>query len=151
MDGHNSVTLLGNLGADGTLHDGANGGVLKLRLATSESYLDRNKERQERVEWHSVVVFGKRAEALSKILRKGDRVFVTGSLRTSSYEKEGATHYKADVIARDVILNGKRDGADNSSGGYSGRSSKQYSDTTTACRVTKTSRSEEHHVHTIPH
>ncbi len=126
--GHNAVALLGNLGADPSLHEGANGGVLKLRLATSESYLDRNKERQERVEWHSVVVFGKRAEALSKILRKGDRVFVSGSLRTSSYEKDGDTRYKTDVIARDVILNGKRDGADTSSGGYSGRSSKQYSD-----------------------
>jgi len=45
--------------------------VLKLRLATSETYLDRNRARQERTEWHNVVIWGKRAEALSKIITKG--------------------------------------------------------------------------------
>ena len=78
-EGLNRVLLLGNLGADPELRM-TNGGqsVLKMRLATSESYLDRNRERKERTEWHNVVVWGRRAEALSKFLSKGSRLFVVG-------------------------------------------------------------------------
>jgi single-strand DNA-binding protein len=112
MDGLNRVMLLGNLGADPELRT-TNGGtsVLKLRLATSESYLDRNKERAERTEWHSVVVWGKRAEGLGKILRKGDRLFVEGGLRTQSYDdREGVKRYRTEVIANNVILSGSSKG-----------------------------------------
>jgi single-strand DNA-binding protein len=81
--------------------------VLKLRLATSETYLDRNKVRQERTEWHSVVVWGKRAEALSKILSKGSRIFIEGGLRTSSYDdREGHKRYKTEIVANNLILSG---------------------------------------------
>ena len=86
-----------------------NGGqaVLKLRLATSETYLDRNKVRQERTEWHSVVVWGKRAEALAKILAKGSRIFIEGGLRTSSYDdKDGNKRYKTEIVANNIILSG---------------------------------------------
>src|SRR5690606_35709928 len=86
-EGLNRVILLGNLGADPELRmTGGGTAVLKLRLATSESYLDRNKQRQERTEWHRVVVWGRRAEGLGKVLNKGDRILVEGSLRTSSYD-----------------------------------------------------------------
>jgi single-strand DNA-binding protein len=107
-EGLNRVMLLGNLGADPELRM-TNGGqaVLKLRLATSETYLDRNKVRQERTEWHSVVVWGKRAEALAKILAKGSRIFVEGGLRTSSYDdKDGNKRYKTEVVANNIILSG---------------------------------------------
>lgn len=108
MDGLNRTMLLGNLGADPELRmTGGGQAVLNLRLATTESYLDKDKARQERTEWHSVVVWGKRAEGLNKILRKGDRIFIEGSLRTSSYEKNGEKRYKTEVIAQNVILNGK--------------------------------------------
>lgn len=85
--------------------------VLKLRLATTESYLDKNRERQERTEWHNVVVWGKRAEGLSKIVRKGDRVFIEGGLRTSSYERDGEKRYRTEVVASNVILAGSSKGA----------------------------------------
>ena len=90
-EGLNRVMLLGNLGADPELRTTSGGqAVLKFRLATSESYLDRNRTRQDRTEWHNVVVWGKRAEALAKILNKGSRLFIEGSLRNSSYEdREG--------------------------------------------------------------
>ena len=107
-EGLNRVMLLGNLGADPELRM-TNGGqaVLKLRLATSETYLDRNKVRQERTEWHSVVVWGKRGEALAKILAKGSRIFVEGGLRTSSYDdKDGNKRYKTEVVANNIILSG---------------------------------------------
>lgn len=109
MDGLNRVMLLGNLGADPELRMTQGGqAVLNIRLATTESYLDRNKQRAERTEWHTVIVWGKRAEGLSKILSKGDRVFVEGGLRTSSYEKNGEKRYKTEVTALNVILNGTR-------------------------------------------
>jgi single-strand DNA-binding protein len=71
--------------------------------------LDRNRTRQERTEWHNVVVWGKRAEALSKILNKGSRLFVEGSLRTSSYEdREGNKRYKTEITALNILLCGGR-------------------------------------------
>jgi single-strand DNA-binding protein len=102
----NRVMLLGNLGADPDLKATNGGSVLKLRVATTESYLDKNNTRQERTEWHSVVMFGKRAEALARILAKGERVFVEGGLRTSSYEKDGEKRYRTEIVASNVILNG---------------------------------------------
>jgi single-strand DNA-binding protein len=64
--------------------------------------------RQERTDWHSVVVWGKRGEALAKILAKGSSLFVEGSLRTSSYEKGGEKRYKTEINATNVILTGGR-------------------------------------------
>lgn len=119
-EGLNRVILLGNLGADPELRmTGGGTAVLKLRLATSETYLDRNKQRQERTEWHRVVVWGRRAEALGKILSKGDRLLVEGSLRTSSYDdKEGHKRYTTEVIASNVVLSGGgRGGAAGGGGG----------------------------------
>jgi single-strand DNA-binding protein len=118
-EGLNRVILLGNLGADPELRmTGGGTAVLKLRLATSETYLDRNKQRQERTEWHRVVVWGRRAEALGKILSKGDRLLVEGSLRTSSYDdKEGHKRYTTEVIASNVVLSGGGRGAGGGGGG----------------------------------
>jgi single-strand DNA-binding protein len=108
-DGLNRVMLLGNLGAEPELRMTSGGqAVLKLRLATSETYLDRNKARQERTEWHSVVVWGKRAEALAKILAKGSRVFVEGGLRTSSYDdRDGNKRYRTEIVAQNILLLGR--------------------------------------------
>ena len=107
-DGLNKVMLLGNLGADPELKMTSGGqAVLKMRLATTETYLDRNKVRQEKTEWHSVVLWGKRAEALSRFLSKGSRLFIEGGLRTSSYDdRDGNKRYKTEVVASNVILAG---------------------------------------------
>src|SRR5580700_6316508 len=108
-EGLNRVMLLGNLGADPGLRVTPGGqAVLKLRLATNESYMDRNNVRQERTEWHRVTVWGRRAEALGKILQKGDSMFVEGRLQTSSYEKNGEKRYSTEVVATNVVLSGGR-------------------------------------------
>ncbi len=123
-EGFNRVMLLGNLGADPELRFTQGGqAVLNLRLATTESYLDRDKVRRERTDWHNVVIWGKRGEGLAKILAKGSSIFVEGSLRTSSYDdRDGNKKYKTEVIASNVVLSGRPRGDqgvdENAGGGY---------------------------------
>jgi single-strand DNA-binding protein len=123
-EGLNKVMLLGNLGADPELKMTQGGqSVLKLRLATTETYLDKNQTRQEKTEWHSVTMWGKRGEALAKFLTKGERIFVEGSLRTSSYEKNGEKRYSTEINASNIILAGRGKGAgagDDTGGGGGG-------------------------------
>src|SRR3954464_2619355 len=112
-EGLNRVLLLGNLGQDPELKVTQGGqAVLKLRLATTETYLDKSNTRQERTEWHSVTGWGKRGEALAKILSKGSSIFVEGSIRTSSYEKNGEKRYSTEVVANNIILAGGRRGGE---------------------------------------
>jgi len=107
-DGLNRATLLGNLGADPELRYTNSGkAVLNMRLATTESYLDANKVRQESTQWHTVTLWGKRGEALAKFLTKGSRILVEGSIRNSSYEdKDGNKRYKSEVVANNIVLCG---------------------------------------------
>jgi single-strand DNA-binding protein len=111
-EGLNRVMLLGNLGADPELRMTSGGqAVLKLRLATSETYMDKNRQRQERTEWHNVVIWGKRAEALAKILTKGSRIFVEGGLRTSSYDdRDGNKRYRTEAVSMNILLQGSGGG-----------------------------------------
>lgn len=108
----NMVTLLGNLGADPELRQTQAGPVLKLRLATTDVYFDKDKNKQERTEWHNVTVWGRRGEGLARILVKGSRIFVRGRIQTSSYEKEGQKHYRAEIVAEDVLLAGGKTARD---------------------------------------
>jgi single-strand DNA-binding protein len=106
-EGMNKVMLLGNLGAEPELRMTAGGqAILKLRLATNESYLDKSNVRQERTEWHAVTVFGNRAEALAKILTQGRCILVEGSIRTSTYDKDGQKLYRTEIIANNIVLTG---------------------------------------------
>lgn len=121
-EGLNRVMLLGNLGADPELRMTSGGqAVLKLRLATSETYVDKNRQRQERTEWHNVVIWGRRAEALAKILTKGTRIFVEGGLRTSSYEdRDGNKRYRTEVVSTNILLQGSGGGGRGGGGGGGG-------------------------------
>jgi single-strand DNA-binding protein len=125
-EGLNRVMLIGNLGADPDLRVTPGGqAILKLRLATNESYMDRNNVRQERTEWHRVTVWGRRAEALGKILTKGDSLFVEGRLQTSSYEKNGEKRYSTEVVASNIVLPGRGRGEGGGGGaGGGGRPSR---------------------------
>ena len=97
----NKVILVGNLGADPEIRRTQDGRpIANLRIATSESWRDRNTgERREKTEWHRVVIFN---EGLCKIaeqyLKKGSTVYIEGQLQTRTYEKEGQTHYSTEVV-----------------------------------------------------
>ena len=125
-EGLNKVMLLGNLGQDPELRYTQGGqAVLNMRIATNDSYMNRDGERQERTEWHQVIVWGKRGEGLSKVLSKGKQIFVDGRLQTRSWEdKQGNKRYTTEIVANDVILlgggAGAGRGAGRSGGGYDG-------------------------------
>jgi single-strand DNA-binding protein len=124
--GVNKVILVGNLGADPDMRYTPSGqGVCELRVATSESWNDKNGQRQERTEWHRIVVWGKRAEVCSKYLSKGRQVYVEGRIQTRSYDdKDGNKRYITEIIAADVQFlggGGREGGAGGGGGGGGGR------------------------------
>lgn len=112
-EGLNKVLLIGNLGADPELsYTQSSQAILKLRLATNESFTNKAGERQDRTEWHRIVIWGKRAEALGKFLTKGRQLYVEGRLQTRSWEdKDGQKRYATDIVATEVILLGGGAGA----------------------------------------
>jgi single-strand DNA-binding protein len=100
----NKVILIGNLGKDPEVRFTPNGRALaKFSVATSERWTDQQGQKQERTEWHNVVVWGKQAETCGQYLAKGRQVFVEGSIRTRSYDdKDGNKKYITEIVARDV-------------------------------------------------
>ncbi|MCB9707627.1 MAG: single-stranded DNA-binding protein [Myxococcales bacterium] len=121
-DGLNKAILIGNLGADPELrYTQSSQAVLRLRLATNESFLNKAGERQSRTEWHTVIVWGKRAEGLNKILTKGKPLYVEGRIQTRAWEgKDGSKRQSTEIVATNILLLG--------GGGRSGDSSAGPSD-----------------------
>jgi single-strand DNA-binding protein len=116
----NRVLLIGNLGRDPEVRFTPSGrAVARFPLATSEVWTDQDGQRQERTEWHNVVVWGKQAESCGQYLAKGRQVFVEGSIRTRQYDdKDGNKRYITEVIAQRVqFLGGASRGADPARGG----------------------------------
>ncbi|MBN2528774.1 MAG: single-stranded DNA-binding protein [Deltaproteobacteria bacterium] len=124
-DGVNKVILVGNLGKDPEVSY-TQGGTARCRfpVATGESYQSNTGERQERTEWHNVVVWGKQGENVGKFLSKGRQVYIEGRLRTRSWddEKTGQKRYMTEVNAQKVVFLGGRTegGSGPSQGGHSG-------------------------------
>jgi single-strand DNA-binding protein len=106
----NRVTLFGTLGRDPELKQAGAASVLRLNLATNERRKDKDGNWSDHTEWHSVVVWGKRADSLAKLLSKGSQVLVDGQLRTTSWEKDGQKRYKTEISATDVELVRKQRG-----------------------------------------
>jgi single-strand DNA-binding protein len=112
MAGLNKVMIIGNLGRDPEIRYTQQGlAVVTLAVATSEEWTDKTSgQKQEKTEWHRVKVFGKQGENCGKYLSKGSKVYVEGRLQTTSYEKEGQTHYSTDIVAATVqFLSGRSD------------------------------------------
>jgi len=100
----NKVILIGNLGKDPEVRYTNNGrAVARFPIATSEVWVDQSGSRQERTEWHNIVVWGKQGESCGQYLAKGRQVFVEGSIRTRSYDdKSGTKRYVTEIIAQRI-------------------------------------------------
>jgi len=104
MAGVNKVILVGRLGADPEVKTVSGGStVARLSLATSENWTDKEGQKQERTEWHRVVVWGKLAELCGRYLNKGRQVYIEGRLQTRSWEdQQGQKRYTTEIVANTV-------------------------------------------------
>ena len=140
----NKVILVGNLGADPEARSLNNGGeVVNMRVATSESWKDRDGNRQERTEWHNVVIFNENLGRVAKnYLRKGSKVYLEGQLQTRKWQDQsGNDKYATEVVLQRfrgelVLLDSRGEGGGggfggddygSSSGGFGGGGSKPQS------------------------
>ena len=99
----NKVVLIGNLGGDPEVRFTPGGqAVANFNIATSESWTNKEGNREERTEWHRIVVWGKLAELCGEFLAKGRKVYVEGRLQTRSYDKDGVTRYVTEIKAQDI-------------------------------------------------
>ncbi|MED5387711.1 MAG: single-stranded DNA-binding protein [Pseudomonadota bacterium] len=118
--GVNKVILIGNLGADPETRFMPSGGaVTNIRLATSETWKDRQSgQMQERTEWHRVVFFNKLGEIAGEYLKKGSKVYVEGSIRTRKWQgQDGQDRYTTEIVANEMqMLDGRGEGGQG--GGY---------------------------------
>lgn len=110
MAGVNKVILVGNLGKDPEVRHLENGAaVANFSIATSETYKDKNGNRQEQTEWHNIVLWRGLAQIAEKYLRKGSQVFIEGKLRTRSWQdKDGNTRYTTEVVGDNMTMLGGR-------------------------------------------
>lgn len=104
--GVNKVILIGNLGSDPEVKYTTSGvPVANVTLATNESWTDKNGERQERTEWHRLVIWRKTAEIVGQYLRKGSKIYVEGRLETRSWEDQsGQKKYTTEVVVNDLQM-----------------------------------------------
>ncbi len=104
--GINKAILVGNLGQDPELrYTGSGTAVCNMRLATNESYKDREGNLVEKTEWHNVVAWARLAEICGEYLEKGSQVYFEGSLQTRSWDdRDGNTRYTTEVKAREMMM-----------------------------------------------
>lgn len=133
MAGVNKVILIGNLGKDPELrYTPQQTPVASFSLATTERLPSKDgQQKQERTEWHNIVVFGKQAETANQYLKKGRSVYIEGRIQTRSWDdKDGNKKYRTEIIANTVQFLGGRGedggagGAGGSGGGLGGRQSR---------------------------
>ena len=127
MGSVNKVILVGNLGRDAELRYTPGGAaVATLNLATTETWNDKEGQKQEKTEWHRVILWGKQAETLNQYLQKGKQIYVEGRLQTRQWDdKDGNKRYTTEIKADRITLLGGGGGGARGAGGasaeYSGR------------------------------
>lgn len=123
MSGVNKVIIVGRLGADPEVRTVSSGQtVCRMSVATSENWTDREGQKQERTEWHRVVVWGRIAEVCGQHLSKGRQVYIEGRLQTRSWEDDqGQKKYTTEVVASTVKFLGSADRQPSSAAGANAR------------------------------
>ena len=122
MAGVNKAILIGNLGRDPELRYTQSGqAVVNFSIATTETWNDKNGERQERTEWHRIVAWGKTGELCAQYLSKGRTVYIEGRIQTREWEdREGNKRTTTEINAQNVTFLGGGGGAGGSGGGGGG-------------------------------
>ena len=112
MGSLNKVMLIGNLGRDPEVRYTTSGtAVANFTMATTDRWKDPSSgDFKERTEWHRIVVWGKQAEIAGEYLRKGSKVYIEGSLRTTSWEQDGVKKYRTEIMARELQMLDSRGG-----------------------------------------
>jgi single-strand DNA-binding protein len=143
MAGVNKVILIGNLGKDPEVRHLESGAtVANFPIATTETYKDRNGNRQEQTEWHNIVLWRGLADIAEKYLKKGNQIYVEGKLRTRSWEdKDGNTRYTTEVVGDNMTMLGGRSDGGASEG--SSANSNQPAQATQASKPTHTTVNDE--------
>jgi single-strand DNA-binding protein len=115
----NKVILVGNLGRDPeTRYTTGGDPITNVSIATTDTWKDKNGEKQEKTEWHRVAFFGKLAEIAGEYLKKGSQVYVEGRLQTRKWQdKEGQDKYTTEIVADRMQMLGSRSGGGASAGG----------------------------------
>lgn len=104
-NGVNKVILIGHLGKDPEVRNLDNGNkVASFTLATSESYTDKQGQKQTQTEWHNIVCWKGLAGVTEQYLKKGSKVYIEGKLTTRSYEKDNQTRYITEIVAREMTM-----------------------------------------------
>lgn len=105
----NKVILVGSLGKDPEVRFMPNGdAVANFSMATSENWKDKEGNKQEKTEWHSIVAYRKLAEIMGQYLKKGAPVYIEGKLQTRKWEKDGVTRYSTEIIADTMQMLGSK-------------------------------------------
>lgn len=105
----NKVILVGNLGRDPEVRYMPNGeAVCNFSIATTDNWKDKSGVKQERTEWHNIVMYRRLAEIAGEYLKKGRPVYIEGSLQTRKWEKDGVTRYTTEIIANQMQMLGSR-------------------------------------------
>lgn len=101
----NKVEIIGNLGKDPEVKTFEGGNqVATFSVATSEKWKNKDGELEQETTWHNVVFWGKLAGVIEKYVHKGDRLYISGKIKTRSWEKDGETKYITEIIGREMIM-----------------------------------------------
>lgn len=115
MPSVNKVILMGGLGRDPEVRYMPNGeAVANFSIATTETWKDKSGQKQQKTEWHNIVMYRRLAEIAGEYLKKGSQVYIEGKLQTRKWEKDGVTRYSTEINADHMqMLGGNRSEIDN--------------------------------------
>jgi len=126
----NKVILVGNLGRDPEVRYMPDGGaVCNFSIATSENWKDKSGVKQEKTEWHNIVMYRRLAEIAGEYLKKGSAIYVEGRLQTRKWEKDGVTRYSTEIVGDQMQMLGGRDSGGASYDGGQSSPSDDYDQT----------------------
>ena len=112
--GVNKVILVGNVGKDPEVqYVKEDVPVARFTLATSETYKDRNGEKQTNTEWHNITVWRGLAKVVEQYVKKGSQLYIEGKITNRQYEKDGVTKYFTEIVANNMQMLGSKDGSSN--------------------------------------